>query len=53
MEIVHINYSQPIKSSPNKIVNLFSRETVKLKAIYHHLKGNLQIRGTQFTGFTA
>lgn len=53
MQIVHINLMQPVNGASGQIVDLFSRETRKLKAIYHHLKGDIHMQVTQFTGFIA
>jgi hypothetical protein len=44
---------QPVKGASGKIVDLFSRETKKLKAIYHHVKGDIHMQVTKFTGFIA
>ncbi|WPU97031.1 hypothetical protein SNE25_16030 [Mucilaginibacter sabulilitoris] len=53
MQIVHINHHQTVKTAANKIIDLFSRETVKLRTIYHHLYGVVDTDTRQFTGFIA
>jgi hypothetical protein len=53
MQVVHININQPVKKITNKIVDLFTKEAVRLKVIHNHLMGNNQDKASQFTGFIA